>query len=162
MTKDRSPELLLQSLAELAQARQHLDFSFGQIAEWPEVMRNATPDQLANAEAFTSRFARAVDLLVNKVLRSMGRVELEPEGTVLDLINRAEKRGFVEQALILREMKEVRNMIAHDYAGTRMAEILDYCRAQKPIFDAICNRVTIYAGRLLGEQTSRRAGQGSG
>jgi uncharacterized protein YutE (UPF0331/DUF86 family) len=90
-----------------------------------------------------------VDLLVNKVLRSLGRVELEPEGTMLDLINRAEKRGFIDKAAILREMKEVRNMITHDYAGARMEEILDYCRTQKPVFDTICNRVTAYAERLL-------------
>jgi hypothetical protein len=34
----------------------------------------------------------------------------------------------------LREMKDVRNMIAHDYAGARAAEIFAWCREQKPVF----------------------------
>jgi hypothetical protein len=33
---------------------------------------------------------------------------------LLDVVNRAEKRGFVTDAVELREMKGVRNMIAHD------------------------------------------------
>ena len=46
------------------------------------------------------------------MLRSLDRVELKPEGTLLDVVNRAEKRGFVGQSEELREMKDVRNMIA--------------------------------------------------
>ena len=72
--------------------------------------------QLESAEAFTGRFARSVDLLVNQVLRTLDRVDLKTEGTLLDLINRAEKRGFVTPSEELREMKDVRNIIAHDYA----------------------------------------------
>ena len=99
-------------------------------------------------EAFTSRFSRSVDLLVNKVLRSLDRVELRPDGTLLDVVHRAEKRGFVEQSEDLREMKDVRNMIAHDYAGEELPEIFSYCREQKPVFDSICQRVVTYVASL--------------
>lgn len=37
----------------------------------------------------------------------------------------------------------------HDYAGTKAAEIFAYCREQKPVFDAICERVATYASRIL-------------
>ena len=114
----------------------------------PDTLHGATEKQLESTEAFTGRFARAVDLLVNKVLRSLDRVELKAEGTLLDVVNRAEKRGFVADAGALREMKDVRNMIAHDYAGAKAAEIFAYCRAQKPAFDEICTRVEAYVRRL--------------
>ena len=149
MKPDHVSQLLKQGSSDLADARRHLDYSFQQVEGLPDTLAGATEAQLASVEAFTGRFARAVDLLVNKVLRSLDRVELKPEGTLLDVVNRAEKRGFVDQAGVLREMKDVRNIIAHDYAGAKAAEIFAYCREQKPVFDAICERVTAYAGQIL-------------
>ena len=149
MKRDHARSLLEQGLAELAKARRHLDYSFQQIAGLPDTLEGATEKQLESAEAFTGRFARSVDLLVNKVLRSLDRVELKSEGTLLDVVNRAEKRGFVGQSDELREMKDVRNIIAHDYAGAKAAEILTYCREQKPVLDAICERVSGHASRIL-------------
>jgi uncharacterized protein YutE (UPF0331/DUF86 family) len=146
---NQASQLLEQALAELSQARVHLDYSFQQVASLPESLADASPDQLESAEAFSSRFARVVDLLVNKVLRTLDRAELLPQGTLLDVVNRAEKRGFVARAADLREMKDVRNIIAHDYAGAKAAEILAYCREQKPGLDAICDRAAAYAGKLL-------------
>jgi len=142
-------ELLAQALAELADARRHLDFSHQQVARLPDTLAGATESQLESVEAFTSRFARAVDLLVNKVLRSLDRVELKPPGTLLDTVNRAEQRGFIDRADNLREMKDVRNMIAHDYAGAKTAEIFAFCREQKPVFDVVCERVAGHASRIL-------------
>ena len=49
----------------------------------------------------------------------------------------------------LREMKDVRNIIAHDYAGAKAADIFAYCREQKPALEAICDRVAAYAGQVL-------------
>lgn len=149
MRRDHPRNLLEQGLAELTSARRHLDYSFQQVAGLPDTLAGATEQQLESAEAFTGRLARAVDLLVNKVLRSLDRVELRSEGTLLDVINRAEKRGFVGRAQELREMKDVRNMIAHDYAGAKAAEIFAYCREQKPVLDAICDRVVAHAEQIL-------------
>jgi uncharacterized protein YutE (UPF0331/DUF86 family) len=152
MKMNHARSLLEQGLAELANARRHLDYSFQQVAGLSDALEAATEKQLESAEAFTGRFARSIDLLVNKVLRSLDRVELNPEGTLLDVINRAEKRGLVARAEELREMKDVRNMIAHDYAGAKAAEIFAYCREQKPVVDAICDRVAAYAGQILSAQ----------
>jgi hypothetical protein len=146
---DQARQFLAQAMAELALARTHLDYSFQQVAGLPTDLTGATPGQLESVEAFSSRFARTVDLLVNKALRSLDRVELKSEGTLLDVVNRAEKRGFVARAGELREMKDVRNIIAHDYAGAKAAEIFAYCRDQKPVLDAICDRVTAHVTTLL-------------
>jgi uncharacterized protein YutE (UPF0331/DUF86 family) len=153
MKVDQAQRLLDQALAELADARRHLDFSCRQVAGLSGNLEGATEQQLESAEAFTSRFARSVDLLVNKVLRSLDRMELNPEGTLLDIIRRAEKRGLVEHAEELRKMKDVRNMIAHDYAGAGAAEIFAYCREQKPVFDGICERVVNHARQILTVKT---------
>jgi uncharacterized protein YutE (UPF0331/DUF86 family) len=149
MKRDHARNLLEQGLAELASARRHLDYSFQQVAGLPDSLLGATEKQLESAEAFTGRFARSVDLLVNKVLRSVDRMELKTEGSLLDVVNRAEKRGFVSRSEDLREMKDVRNIIAHDYAGAKAAEIFAWCREQKPVFDAVCDRMATYARQIL-------------
>jgi uncharacterized protein with HEPN domain len=46
-------------------------------------------------------------------------------------------------------MKDIRNIIAHDYAGARAEEILAYCREQKPVLDAICDAAMAYATEML-------------
>jgi len=46
-------------------------------------------------------------------------------------------------------MKDVRNIIAHDYAGSKMEDIFRYCREQKPALDAVSERVAAHAARLL-------------
>jgi hypothetical protein len=149
MKPGHAGKLLEEALDDLAQARSHLNYSFRQVASLPPTLAGATEGQLESAEAFTGRFARCVDLLVNKVLRSLDRVEMQTEGTLLDVVNRAEKRGFVASALDLREMKDVRNTIAHDYAGAKAAEIFNYCRLQKPILDAICDATASHAAKTL-------------
>ena len=149
MKPNQAGQSLAQAMAELSLARAHLDYSFQSVAGLPDDLNGADAAALASVEAFSSRFARTVDLLVNKVLRSLDRVELKPEGGLLDVVNRAEKRGFVARAAELREMKDVRNIIAHDYAGAKAAEIFAYCREQKPGLDMVCDRVLAYAGQLL-------------
>jgi uncharacterized protein YutE (UPF0331/DUF86 family) len=147
--------LFQQALTDLAQARKHLDFSFQQVRSMPKDFSAATEAQLESAEAFTSRFARCIDLLVNKVFRALDRVELQSEGTLLDVVSRAEKRGLVTSATELREMKDVRNIIAHDYAGKSLAEIFAYCHDKKPVFDGVCERLITYAAKLPPQRTKQ-------
>jgi hypothetical protein len=45
--------------------------------------------------------------------------------------------------------QDVRNIIAHDYAGAKAAEIFAYCREQKTTLDTICDRVVAHAGQIL-------------
>jgi uncharacterized protein YutE (UPF0331/DUF86 family) len=148
--KSGAPQTLLrQSLLELAETRRHLDYSFERVKGLPPGVAGASEADLESIEAFTSRFARSVDLLVNKVLRALDRVELKAQGTLLDVVLRAEARGLVANAAELREMKDVRNIISHDYAGQKLADIFAYCRDQKPAFDQICDQVSTYAEPLL-------------
>lgn len=149
MKPDQGRELLRAALDELSRARVHLDYSARRVADLPEDFQSVDEDLLESVEAFCSRFARTVDLLVNKVLRGLDRAELQAPGTLIDVVNRAEKRGLVEHAEILREMKDLRNIIALDYAGARLAEVFAWCRVQKPVLDAICNRTVAYVQELL-------------
>jgi uncharacterized protein with HEPN domain len=68
---------------------------------------------------------------------------------LLDVANSAEKRGVIESVDWLRELKDTRNRISHDYAGDRLPEILVYCREQLPCLLATCKRINEYGETLL-------------
>ncbi len=60
------------------------------------------------------------------------------------MANRAEKRGVIPSVDWLRELKDARNRIAHDYAGDRLPEILGYCRGEFRQMVEVCDRVQDY------------------
>ncbi len=134
MKSDPYREHLRATKAELQAAWENLAFSAQSVAEIPtaEDRRVWTPEELEKIEAFTSRFARFVDLLVHRVLRALDRYELNEPGTLLDVANRAEARGLVVSVDWLRELKDVRNRIAHDYVGHQLADVFAYCLSQLP------------------------------
>ena len=146
---DRPKELLRENLDDLFRAKKHLDYSYGQIISYDAAFGQYNEEQLETVEAFTSRFARCADLLVNKVLRSLDRYELKSGGTLLDVIIRAEKRGIIPNVDELREMKDIRNIIAHDYAGIQMEQVFEYCKHKKPHFDDLCLNLKNYVDQLL-------------
>lgn len=104
---------------------------------------------MEKVEAFTSRFARVVDLLINRVLRAIDRYELNEPGTLLDTANRAEARGLISGVDWLRELKDVRNRIAHDYAGLQLPDIFVYCHRVIPSLEESCGKVDDYIDQLL-------------
>ena len=111
--KDNYKKLLKVELEALLDAAKAVRFSlssceplFGRVSF---MLKDLEP-----IEALTSRFGRLGDILIQRVCRSIDEIELENEGTVLDRINRAEKRNF-GSADMLVEARRLRNRIAHEY-----------------------------------------------
>ena len=140
--------LLQSARQELLDARQHLNFSIESVStivadgEWTEL-------ELVKVEAFTSRFARVVDLLINRVLRAIDRFELNEPGTLLDTANRAVARDLISGVDWLRELKDVRNRIAHDYAGLQLPDLFVYCQRVVPELERSCQKIDAYIAQFL-------------
>lgn len=84
------------------------------------------PEELAvQLEALTARFARLADLLIQKLFRAQDAMLLEDEGTLLDRLNRAEKRGVIHSVEQWREIRELRNQIAHEYVLSDLRELFE-------------------------------------
>jgi hypothetical protein len=75
-------------------------------------------------------------------------IELTAGGSVLDRVYRAEKRCWVNASECIRT-RELRNLIAHEYATEKMSEINATVGAMAP--QLLCNvsRVTTYVHALL-------------
>ncbi|SJM88953.1 conserved hypothetical protein [Crenothrix polyspora] len=106
------------------------------------------PNELERLESLSSRFARLSDLLTQKMMRLIDELELTPDGTLLDRIQRAEKRGWVESASYLLQIRELRNLIAHEYAADRMSEIYQAVATLTPTLLAIVPKVIAHAQQL--------------
>ncbi len=73
-------------------------------------------DELEVFDAFTSRFARVSDILTQRIFRLFDVLEFEESKTFLDALNKAEQRGIITSAFDFKEIRELRNEIAHEYA----------------------------------------------
>lgn len=72
-------------------------------------------EEKESCEALTARFARLCDFLFQRIFRTIDRIELLDDGTAIDRLNRMEKRGIISSANTWKELRDLRNDIAHEY-----------------------------------------------
>ncbi len=113
--------LLALEVVRLCKATEHLTWSIERcrdIAALPWSL-----EQLERLESMASRFARLADLLTQRVMRLADDLELESPGSLLDRIRRAEKRGWAASDGQLVRVRELRNLIAHEYEDEDLAQL---------------------------------------
>ena len=154
MSRKHQAAYLSEGLAELERAIGHLEYSAASCEPISSRVEVLSEEDLARVEAFTSRFARVVDLMTKRMLRTIDEYELYEPGTLLDVANRAEKRNLIGSLDWLRELRDTRNRISHDYAGERLSENLEWCRRELPELLACCARIATYGDGLLQDRES--------
>ncbi|TAG52764.1 MAG: hypothetical protein EAZ27_11830 [Cytophagales bacterium] len=107
-------EYILTELNSLLKAKNVLDYSF-QKCKKITLNSDYSDEEHEHLEAFTSRFARLSDLIIQKTFRLIDYLDLEESLTVRDRIMAAEKKELIESAQKLIEIRALRNKIAHDY-----------------------------------------------
>jgi hypothetical protein len=90
-------------------------------------------------DALTSRFARLVDILTQRVFRAVDVAEFMPaDSTFIDRINRAEKRGHIQSTYAWKEIREIRNQIVHQYEAQHILALLQDTYAHVPeVLDSV-------------------------
>jgi uncharacterized protein YutE (UPF0331/DUF86 family) len=84
-----------------------------------------TIDEFGKFETLCSRYSRSIDFLIRKIFRTLDAYEFENQGTLIDVVNHAHKRGLIEDIDELRIMKDIRNNIVHEYIEDELKEIFD-------------------------------------
>ncbi|MFA7241869.1 MAG: hypothetical protein WC091_17285 [Sulfuricellaceae bacterium] len=94
-------------------------------------------------DAFVSRFCRLQDTLGDKLLPTYLRVQLEPIGSVLDNLNRAEKLGLIPSVADWIEARNLRNSLVHEYTEDMDALRHSILRAMQllPMLDAVTQKL---------------------
>ena len=108
-----------------------------------------TDEEFDKLENLSSRYSRTTDMLVNKVLRSIDTFEMEDIGTIIDIMNRAEKRGIVSSADLLHTIKDLRNNIVHEYKIAEITRFFSDILKYTPILLEIIANVNKYCEKYL-------------
>ncbi len=82
-------------------------------------------DEFGKFETLCSRYSRGIDFLIRKMFRTLDEYEFENQGTLIDVVNNAHKRGLFDDIEKIRIMKDVRNTIAHEYIEDDLTEVFD-------------------------------------
>jgi hypothetical protein len=114
--------LLHEELDLMNKAANILDYSFQKCTEIG-IKEEYSYDELDRFESLTSRFARLSDILIQKLFRVIEQLELEPEGSIRDRINHAEKKEIIKSANNFVTIRVIRNQIAHEYIPEEIREI---------------------------------------
>jgi hypothetical protein len=143
---DAAVDVLEQNIENLRSSIRWLKRSYDKCAA--AGVKTAYADQeFDDFENLTSRYARTTDLIVSKVLRSIDAVEFLDSGSVIDAVNRAEKRGIVASVDRLRDLKDLRNEIAHEYETSDLPGLFEAVLTAVPELLAIAERITDYCQR---------------
>lgn len=106
---------------------------------------NLSEDELEVLETLSNRFSRAVDILINKVLRSLDLLELEDISRKIDIVIRAEKRGLVDDYKLLIELKDLRNELIHEYIQEMLLEKFKEIIEKTPLLFDIADKINSYS-----------------
>jgi hypothetical protein len=148
--KQEKIELLKEELADLELAAAHLGYSLERCQNLMG-QEDISPEQLERLESLTSRFARLADLLIQRIFRLID--DLEGSGTILDRLYRAEKRGFANASELIR-IRELRNLIAHEYANDKMPEVYAAVATLSPILLAVIPKIIDHVNELIGKYSA--------
>jgi uncharacterized protein YutE (UPF0331/DUF86 family) len=107
-------------------------------------LENLEFDEFDILETLSSRYARTIDFLVRKYWRALDSVEFETQGTLVDVVNRAEKRGLIPDIERFREMKDLRNEIVHEYLDDQLEETFSDIRVFGKELLEICKKSLDY------------------
>ena len=136
-------QLLKENIVAMESAIQWLERSY-RICDQIGIKTNYLAEEYDAFETLTSRYARAIDLIIHKVLRTIDVVEFEQPGTLIDTINRSEKRGLIDSVQSLREMTDLRNEIAHNYIKTELVKTFEYILIYTPQIIMVSERIKNY------------------
>lgn len=148
MNKKCSIDLLKDVIAQVEQAVKQLEIAYNHCRNFRS-QRHFSEQESMDLEAMTARFSRLVDLFTSKLLRAIDAAELITDGTLIDVMNRAEKRGIIKSSESLRSLKELRNEIAHEYLLQKLELLHDNIFESIPLILDMVDKGCRYAEKTL-------------
>jgi hypothetical protein len=110
----------LSTLAVVAKEASHLEWSRARLfephidASWVESLA-VRPELAERLEAFVSRYGRLQDTMADKLLPRWLLALAEQPGSQIEVLNRAERLGVVEDVASWLEARQLRNRLIHEY-----------------------------------------------
>lgn len=122
MSNEKLLPLLREDLESIRLAAASLQRSLAKCAGLTPSPRQSFEDE-ETFDALTSRFARTADILTQKVLKTALLLLREDAPTFIDRMNLCAKLGVIPSADEMIAVRDLRNMIAHEYATDSLLEL---------------------------------------
>lgn len=106
-------------------------------------------EEFGKLETLCSRYSRGIDFLIRKIFRTLDEYEFENQGTLVDVVNNAHKRGLFEDVEKLRIMKDVRNTIVHEYIEDELVDVFDEVLEYTEDLIEVINNTLSYIGKEI-------------
>jgi len=152
MNKQLIANNLNELLRQLDQSMEWLEHSYQRCST---IEHNKTGSYTINDfdkfETLTSRFARTADILIQKIYRSIDLYEMESSGTLIDVVNRAHKRGIIDSPEDIRNIKDIRNDIAHEYMHDQLIELFEEVVKLTPLLMKYVDTAKRYCVKMVGQ-----------
>ena len=146
MKQEEAVNILKENISALRDALIWLERSF-KICTKIGPKENYDEEEFDHLENLASRYARVSDIIYQKLFRSIDQVELEDKGTLLDSVNRAHKRGLIESIDKMREIRELRNQIVHEYVKADLQNVFIDILEFTPFLISVSNNIFEYCKR---------------
>jgi len=134
---------LLQDFELLKKQLFWIELSYNECAQIG-IKETYTIEEFGKFETLCSRYSRGIDFLIRKIFRTIDAYEFENQGTLVDVVNNAHKRGLFEDIDELRIMKDIRNTIAHEYIEDDLVNVFDEVLEYTQKLIEIINSTLIY------------------
>ncbi|MDO8550347.1 MAG: hypothetical protein Q7S39_09390 [Ignavibacteria bacterium] len=107
-------EILFKNIKALKKQLGWFERSF-EICKPVDISGVYSAEEFDDFETLAGRFSRSIDFLVRKVFRSLDDIEFESQGTLIDAVNNAHKRGLFTNFEDIKSIRDLRNEIVHEY-----------------------------------------------
>ncbi|MEW6654834.1 MAG: hypothetical protein AB1394_15380 [Bacteroidota bacterium] len=115
-------KVLEEELRNVNEAARVLNYSY-QKCSLINLNGKITDEELESFDSLTVRFARLSDIIIQKIFRIIEKADLETPGSVRDSVYSAEKKGLIGDADTFIEIRELRNLISHEYLPEAFKDI---------------------------------------
>jgi len=139
---------LLKGLEILEKTKTILDISFLKCKQI-SLVKELSENDLESFEALTARFARFVDISSQKILKTIFLLLGENPVTIIDQATFAEKLKIIPNAEVLLELRELRNLIAHEYTEEDLRRLFKSVLRKRKSLDALFKAIVVFAKELV-------------
>jgi hypothetical protein len=126
-------DILNEQRRQLQKALGHLAYSYAKIQKFSLDTEELDDETLETWESFAARFARVSDIFLARYLRTY-ILNSDPgfRGSFRDFVNQAEKLGLIDDTTIWFEIRELRNISAHEYNEDNLTQFYQQLKVHCP------------------------------
>ena len=118
---------------DLLKSISHLDYSYNKVTHLSGSLDALNEEELETWESFVARFSRVADIFLMKYLKAVVKSG-DPgfDGTLRDYLHQGEKLGLIADSQYWLNIRELRNIAAHEYAAENLGHFFLRLRAECP------------------------------